>query len=118
MHAVASLPETLASRPAPSRTDSAAAGILRASVWIDASEVFGAMEWILANARRTGLVLQSLRLDEGDARASMRQLELKAGAGTAERLDLFLHRLRNGVDIRGVQVHGHDVSAASATARC
>ncbi|MGY8524665.1 AsnC family transcriptional regulator [Paracidovorax citrulli] len=94
------------------------AAILRASVLIDAGDVFGAIEWILATARRTGLALQSMVLDEGDTQAPMRQLDLKANAGTAELLDLFLHRLRNGVDVRGVQVHGREPSSVTAGRHC
>ncbi len=58
-------------------------------------DLLGAMEWVLANARRTGLALQQLRFD-----ACARHLvNATLTAADADLLHLFVRRLGNGMDV-------------------
>jgi hypothetical protein len=58
-------------------------------------DLLGAMEWVLANARRTGLALQQLRFD-----ATARHLvNATLTAADADLLHLFVRRLGNGMDV-------------------
>ncbi|WER48538.1 AsnC family transcriptional regulator [Cupriavidus sp. WKF15] len=58
-------------------------------------DLLGAMEWVLANARRTGLALQQMRFD-----ASARHLvNATLTAADADLLHLFVRRLSNGMDV-------------------
>ncbi|EHP44509.1 hypothetical protein OR16_02430 [Cupriavidus basilensis OR16] len=69
---------------------------LHLALRLDRTDLFGAVEWTLANARRTGLHLIDLCF--GPAAAPY-QLTLSVGAEDADRLDLFVRRLENGVDV-------------------
>lgn len=70
------------------------------------SDLFGALEWALANARRTGLSLHSLRVGQ-DAATPIR---LSVCAEEADLLGLFVRRLENGMDL---EVLGADESHAA-----
>ncbi|WP_318035537.1 AsnC family transcriptional regulator [Cupriavidus laharis] len=60
-----------------------------------ADDPLGAMEWVLANARRTGLALQQLRFD-----AEARHLvNATLTAAETDLLHLFVRRLGNGMDV-------------------
>ncbi|WP_427306324.1 AsnC family transcriptional regulator [Cupriavidus sp. H39] len=75
-----------ASRPLPT---------LRLSLRLDPADLFGAMEWVLANARRTGLAPQKLDFDD----APQPVLHATLTANDAGLLWLFLRRLDNGFDV-------------------
>ncbi|WP_354684364.1 AsnC family transcriptional regulator [Cupriavidus necator] len=68
---------------------------LRLSLRLDTADLFGAMEWVLANARRTGLAPAQLGFD------ASRQAVLHATmtADDVNLLWLFLRRLDNGCDV-------------------
>jgi hypothetical protein len=68
---------------------------LRLSLRLDTADLFGAMERVLANARRTGLAPQQLRFDAGQQGVMHATLT----AQDAGLLWLFLRRLDNGVDM-------------------
>lgn len=61
----------------------------------DLSDTFGSLEWVLANARRTGLSLQQMTFDA--ARANT--VKLVCHAETVELLELFVRRVAHGVDL-------------------
>ena len=68
---------------------------LRLDFRLNDDDLLGAMEWVLANARRTGLSLQQLRFD-----ASARHLvNATLTAADADLLHLFVRRLGNGMDV-------------------
>ncbi|MDR3380231.1 hypothetical protein [Cupriavidus basilensis] len=69
---------------------------LNLALRLDRTDLFGAVEWTLANARRTGLHLIDLCFGQA---AAPYQLTLSVGADDADRLDLFVRRLENGVDV-------------------
>lgn len=68
---------------------------LRLSLRLDTADLFGAMEWVLANARRTGLAPAQLSFDTGQQPV----LHATLTAGDAGLLWLFLRRLDNGFDV-------------------
>lgn len=72
---------------------------LHLSLRLDAADLFGTLEWVLATARRTGLALTHLHLPEEQAGTAPRWLRLSATADEADRLDLFVRRVENGVDV-------------------
>ncbi|KAI3593016.1 hypothetical protein D9X30_1887 [Cupriavidus sp. U2] len=59
------------------------------------SDTFGSLEWVLANARRTGLSLQQMSFDAGRANVA----RLVCQADTVELLELFVRRVAHGVDM-------------------
>lgn len=59
------------------------------------SDTFGSLEWVLANARRTGLSLQQMTFDAGRSHAA----RLVCQAETVELLELFVRRVAHGVDM-------------------
>ncbi|CAG2146905.1 hypothetical protein LMG31506_03501 [Cupriavidus yeoncheonensis] len=82
---------------------------LRLDFRLTDDDLLGAMEWVLANARRTGLALQQLRFD-----ASARHLvNATLTAADADRLHLFVRRLGNGMDVEILMADfGEDEPAA------
>lgn len=73
---------------------------LNLTVQLERSDLFGAIEWTLANARRTGLRLLDMRFGHTVA---PHQLTLSVAAGDANLLDLFVKRLKNGADVLEVR---------------
>jgi len=73
---------------------------LHLSLRFTGADLFGTLEWTLANARRTGLSLHSLRVGQ-DARAPV---SLSVCAQEADLLDLFVKRLANGMDVEVVDM--------------
>ncbi|WP_066739984.1 hypothetical protein [Cupriavidus sp. D384] len=59
------------------------------------SDTFGSLEWVLANARRTGLSLQQMTFDAGRANVA----RLVCQADSVELLELFVRRVAHGVDL-------------------
>lgn len=59
------------------------------------SDTFGSLEWVLANARRTGLSLQQMSFDAERAHVA----RLVCLADTVELLELFVRRVAHGVDL-------------------
>jgi hypothetical protein len=72
---------------------------LRVALRLDHADLFGTLEWVLATARRTGLTLDHLHLPDGQPGGTPRWLHLAATASEADRLDLFMRRVENGVDV-------------------
>ncbi|NOV22645.1 AsnC family transcriptional regulator [Cupriavidus necator] len=68
---------------------------LRLSLRLDPADLFGAMEWVLANGRRTGLAPQQLDFEA----APQPVLHATLTANDAGLLWLFLRRLDNGFDV-------------------
>ncbi|WP_432260736.1 AsnC family transcriptional regulator [Cupriavidus sp. TMH.W2] len=68
---------------------------LRLSLRLETADLFGAMEWVLANARRTGLAPAQLSFDA----AQQAVLHATLTANDAGLLWLFLRRLDNGFDV-------------------
>ncbi|RDK10391.1 AsnC family transcriptional regulator [Cupriavidus lacunae] len=68
---------------------------LRLSLRLETADLFGAMEWVLANARRTGLAPAQLSFDA----AQQAVLHATLTAEDAGLLWLFLRRLDNGFDV-------------------
>ncbi|AEI80538.1 hypothetical protein CNE_2c15800 [Cupriavidus necator N-1] len=68
---------------------------LRLSLRLDTADLFGAMEWVLANARRTGLAPAQLSFDA----ATQAVLHATLTAEDSGLLWLFLRRLDNGFDV-------------------
>ena len=58
-------------------------------------DLLGAMEWVLANARRTGLSLQQLQFDA----SARHRVNATLTAADADLLHLFVRRLGNGMDV-------------------
>ncbi|MDQ0142279.1 AsnC family transcriptional regulator [Cupriavidus necator] len=75
---------------------------LRVSLRLDPTTLSGTLEWVLANARRTGLAPQQLSFDA----AQQAVLHATLSASDAGLLWLFLRRLDNGFD---VELLGADV---------
>jgi len=69
---------------------------LQLALELDPADVFGSLEWVLANARRTGLRLEQLRFDAVDGHA----VRLAASAPMPELLHVFVRRIGHGVDVR------------------
>ncbi|MNN04446.1 hypothetical protein D3C81_1171720 [compost metagenome] len=89
---------------------------LRLSLQLDGTDPFGAMEWVFASARRTGLAPEQLRF--GSARfesASQPVLHATLTAADASLLALFLRRLESGIDmaVLGADVNDPDSEAHS-----
>ncbi|MGO4326522.1 hypothetical protein AB4Z48_28880 [Cupriavidus sp. 2TAF22] len=72
---------------------------LNLALRLDRSDVFGTIEWTLANARRTGLTLAGMDFDP----AAPYPLALSVAAEDADLLSLFVRRLENGVDVLEVR---------------
>ncbi len=68
---------------------------LQLALQLDQADVFGSLEWVLANARRTGLSLQQLSFDANRANA----IRLHCEAPMVELLQLFVRRVAHGVDL-------------------
>jgi len=68
------------------------------------SDTFGSLEWVLANARRTGLSLQQMSFDAGRANVA----RLICQADTVELLELFVRRVAHGVDLEIVDAEFTD----------
>lgn len=71
---------------------------LHLSLRLDPADLFGTLEWVLATARRTGLALSQLHLPDSEP-GTPRWVRLSATAQECDRLDLFLRRVENGVDV-------------------
>ncbi|RZT39061.1 AsnC family transcriptional regulator [Cupriavidus agavae] len=68
---------------------------LQLALQLDRADVFGSLEWVLANARRTGLSLQTMQFDASRANA----VRLVCEAPMVELLQLFVRRVAHGVDL-------------------
>ncbi len=68
---------------------------LRLDFRLTDDDLFGTMEWVLANARRTGLALQQLHFDAATRRLAHATLT----AADVDLLHLFVRRLGNGMDV-------------------
>jgi hypothetical protein len=68
---------------------------LRLSLRLATTDLFGAMEWVLANARRTGLAPARFSFDAGQQPL----LHATLTAVDAGLLWVFLRRLDNGFDV-------------------
>lgn len=68
---------------------------LQLALQLDRADVFGSLEWVLANARRTGLSMQQLSFDASRANA----VRLLCEAPMVELLQLFVRRVAHGVDV-------------------
>ncbi|WP_420995397.1 hypothetical protein ACKI2N_027810 [Cupriavidus sp. 30B13] len=87
---------------------------LNLALRLDRGDVFGAIEWTLANARRTGLTLAGMDFDA----AAPWALTLSVAAADADLLALFVRRLGNGVDVLEVrEIASAPALAAAAPAR-
>ncbi|CAG9167903.1 AsnC family transcriptional regulator [Cupriavidus pampae] len=65
---------------------------LQLDLRFEGADTFGALEWVLASARRTGLTLQQIQMQGLSAR-------LVTEAPDADLLHLFLRRVSQGVDV-------------------
>ncbi|BDB27681.1 AsnC family transcriptional regulator [Cupriavidus sp. P-10] len=89
---------------------------LRLSLQLDSTDPFGAMEWVFASARRTGLAPEQLRFDSPRFHtASKPVLHATLTAADASLLWLFLRRLESGIDMA---VLGADVDDPDSEAQC
>ncbi|MFJ4292576.1 AsnC family transcriptional regulator [Cupriavidus sp. NPDC089707] len=89
---------------------------LRLSLQLDGTDPFGAMEWVFASARRTGLAPEQLRFDATRAEpASKPVLHATLTAADASLLWLFLRRLESGIDmaVLGADIDDPDDEAQS-----
>lgn len=77
---------------------------LQLALHLDRADVFGSLEWVLANARRTGLSLQQMNFDAQRANA----VRLLCDAPMPELLQLFVRRVAHGVDVEIVDVEYSD----------
>ncbi len=68
---------------------------LQLALQLDRADVFGSLEWVLANARRTGLSLQQMNFDASPSNA----VRLQCQAPMVELLQLFVRRVAHGVDL-------------------
>ncbi|WP_439686040.1 AsnC family transcriptional regulator [Cupriavidus oxalaticus] len=92
---------------------------LRLSLQLDGTDPFGAMEWVFASARRTGLMPEQLRFDStGFESSSQPVLHATLTAADASLLWLFLRRLESGIDmaVLGADVDDPDGEAQNALA--
>lgn len=76
--------------------------VLHLAVRLDATDLFGVIEWALANARRTGVSLQHLQVPAPQAAGSA-WMWLSVGAAGPDLLNLFRHRLESGFDVLQVE---------------
>lgn len=67
---------------------------------------FGSLEWVLANARRTGLSLRHLHVDTERGAGVVR---LGCEAPMIELLELFVRRVAQGVDVALIDAEFSDV---------
>ena len=74
----------------------------------DLSDTFGSLEWVLANARRTGLSLRQMTFEAGRANVA----RLVCQADTVELLELFVRRVAHGVDLEIVDAEFTDEKEA------
>lgn len=82
---------------------------LQLALQLDRADVFGSLEWVLANARRTGLSLQQMSFDANQANA----VRLYCEAPMVELLQLFVRRVAHGVDLEIVDAEfSEDVELA------
>ncbi|MNT17963.1 hypothetical protein D3C86_1835400 [compost metagenome] len=80
---------------------------------LDPADVFGSLEWVLANARRTGLTLQALRFDANAAQG----VRFSASAPVPELLHVFVRRIGHGVEVRIVDAEfGDDIDSLDGLA--
>lgn len=87
---------------------------LRLSLQLDGTDPFGAMEWVFASARRTGLAPEQLRFDSTRFESvSQPVLHATLTAADASLLWLFLRRLESGIDmaVLGADVDDPDSEA-------
>lgn len=97
-----------------STTGADAMPTLNLALQLERSDLFGAIEWTLANARRTGLRLLDMRFGHTVA---PHQLTLSVAACDANLLDLFVKRLENGADVLEVREIAAPVARSVAAAR-
>lgn len=95
--------------PPPARPEA----MLNLDVTLDDADLWGAIEWTLAIARRTGLSLDRLDLAT-DTATPGRLLKLRVGAADDSLLCLFVKRLQNGVDVRDVSCDNRSDTQRSA----
>jgi len=69
---------------------------LQIALRLAGTDLFGAMEWVLASARRTGLTLRQLNFDT----AANQRVLATMSAGDSDLLHLFVRRLGNGIDVQ------------------
>jgi hypothetical protein len=67
---------------------------LQLALRLDRADVFGSLEWVLANARRTGLALLQLNVAE-----SGHAVGLCCSAPTSDLLHLFVRRVGYGIEV-------------------
>jgi len=67
---------------------------LQLALRLDRADVFGSLEWVLANARRTGLSLLQLNVVEPGHAVSLR-----CSAPASDLLHLFARRVGYGVEV-------------------
>lgn len=79
---------------------------LQLSLRLDPADVFGALEWVLANARRTGVALHDLSV----ATAARPLARLTVTAAEPDLLHLFARRLGNGIDVEVLDADFSDIS--------
>ncbi|KAF7962340.1 AsnC family transcriptional regulator [Cupriavidus sp. UYMU48A] len=78
------------------------------------ADLLGTMEWVLANARRTGLALQQLRFDA----VARHRVNATLTAADTDLLHLFVRRLGNGMDVEVVMADfGEDALDDAAEGR-
>ncbi|SDD71401.1 hypothetical protein SAMN05216345_11429 [Cupriavidus sp. YR651] len=77
---------------------------LQIALRLDRTDVFGSLEWVLANARRTGLSLRQLHVDAQGGHA----VRLLAEAPMPELLHVFVRRVGHGVQVEIVDVEFSD----------
>jgi len=77
---------------------------LQLALQLDRADVFGSLEWVLANARRTGLSLQAMEFAASRANA----VRMVCEAPMVELLELFVRRVAHGVDLEIVDAEFFD----------
>ncbi len=83
---------------------------LQLSLRLDPADTFGAMEWVLANARRTGLALRECHV----VSAVQSLARLTVTSNEADLLHLFVRRLGNGIDVEVLDAEFSDDEPAPA----
>jgi len=82
---------------------------LQLSLRLDRADVFGSLEWVLANARRTGLSLLQLNVAEPGHAVSLR-----CSAPTSDLLHLFVRRFGYGIEVEILDAEFPDDIGADA----
>ena len=82
---------------------------LQLALRLDRADVFGSLEWVLANARRTGLSLRQLHVDSEQRHA----VSLCCDAPTTDLLHLFVRRVGYGVEVEIVDAEFSDDTDAA-----